>query len=52
MTETTGRTPLVIRSIPDAIAAVPYLLGFHPADSIVVIGFGGPPEQARIVGGR
>ncbi|MFB4317890.1 DUF4192 domain-containing protein [Actinomadura sp. 21ATH] len=41
MTETTHRTPLRIRSIPDAIAAVPYLLGFHPADSMLVIGFGG-----------
>ncbi|MFI0355644.1 DUF4192 domain-containing protein [Actinomadura sp. 9N407] len=48
MTETTGRTPLVIRSIPDAIAAVPYLLGFHPTDSIVVIGFGGPHNTCAV----
>ena len=34
-------TPLVIRSAQDAIAAVPYLLGFHPARSLVVIGFEG-----------
>lgn len=32
-------TPLVIRSAQDAIAAVPYLLGFHPSRSLVVIGF-------------
>jgi hypothetical protein len=34
-------TPLVIRSPEDAIAAVPYLLGFHPSRSLVVIGFEG-----------
>ncbi|WP_141583031.1 DUF4192 domain-containing protein [Actinomadura sp. WMMA1423] len=34
-------TSLVIRSPLDAIAAVPYLLGFHPARSLVVIGFEG-----------
>ncbi|KAB2346359.1 DUF4192 domain-containing protein [Actinomadura rudentiformis] len=36
------KTPLVIRSPQDAIAAVPYLLGFHPADSLVVIAYDGP----------
>ncbi|MGI5207975.1 DUF4192 domain-containing protein [Spirillospora sp. CA-108201] len=34
-------TSLVIRSAQDAIAAVPYLLGFHPSCSLVVIGFEG-----------
>ncbi|TDD80249.1 DUF4192 domain-containing protein [Actinomadura darangshiensis] len=34
-------TPLVIRTAQDAIAAVPYLLGFHPSRSLVVIGFEG-----------
>jgi hypothetical protein len=29
-------TPL--RSLADLVAVVPYLLGFHPADSIVVLG--------------
>ncbi|MFB4311902.1 DUF4192 domain-containing protein [Actinomadura sp. GTD37] len=33
--------PLVIRTAQDAIAAVPYLLGFHPSRSLVVIGFDG-----------
>ncbi|XRQ12799.1 DUF4192 domain-containing protein [Actinomadura welshii] len=33
--------PLVIRSPQDAIAAVPYLLGFHPSRSLVVIGYEG-----------
>ncbi|MFI0370886.1 DUF4192 domain-containing protein [Actinomadura sp. 1N219] len=32
-------TALVIRSAQDAIAAVPYMLGFHPSRSLVVIGF-------------
>ncbi|RKS68648.1 uncharacterized protein DUF4192 [Actinomadura pelletieri DSM 43383] len=35
-------TPLVIRTAEDAIAAVPYLLGFHPSRSLVVIGFDNP----------
>ncbi len=29
-------TPL--RSLADLVAVVPYLLGFHPADSVVVLG--------------
>lgn len=31
-----------LRSGADLIAAVPYLLGFHPADSVVVVGMRGP----------
>lgn len=31
-----------VRSGADLIAAVPYLLGFHPADSLVVVGMRGP----------
>ncbi|NDU76988.1 DUF4192 family protein, partial [Actinomadura sp. DSM 109109] len=34
-------TSLVIRTAQDAIAAVPYLLGFHPSHSLVVLGFQG-----------
>ncbi|TYB38796.1 DUF4192 domain-containing protein [Actinomadura chibensis] len=34
-------TSMVIRTLLDAIAAVPYLLGFHPSRSLVVIGFDG-----------
>jgi hypothetical protein len=48
MTNTTGRIPMVIRSIPDAIAAVPYLLGFHPSESLVVIGYDGPHNMCAI----
>lgn len=36
------RSPLVIGSPQDAIAAVPYLLGFHPETSLVAIGTNGP----------
>ncbi|MDL4775181.1 MULTISPECIES: DUF4192 domain-containing protein [Thermomonosporaceae] len=43
-----GPTPLVIRTAPDAIAAVPYLLGFHPSRSLVVIGFSGPHQTCAI----
>jgi hypothetical protein len=32
---------IVITCPADAVAAVPYLLGFVPADSLVIIGFGG-----------
>ena len=33
---------LQLRSPQDVIAAVPYLLGFHPADSLVAVGADGP----------
>ncbi|GAA2413443.1 hypothetical protein GCM10010191_24030 [Actinomadura vinacea] len=39
---------MVIRSIPDAIAAVPYLLGYHPTDDLVVIGHDGPHNMCAI----
>lgn len=42
MTNSTRPDPLVIRSPEDAVSAVPYLLGFHPEDSLVVVGYGGP----------
>src|SRR4051812_38127714 len=32
---------LAVRSPADLIAAVPYLLGFHPADSVVVVALRG-----------
>ncbi|WP_285496254.1 DUF4192 domain-containing protein [Actinomadura sp. NBRC 104425] len=47
MTNTTVG-PLVIRTPQDAIAAVPYLLGFHPADSLVVVGFDGPHHTCAL----
>jgi hypothetical protein len=36
------RSPMVIRTPHDLISAVPYLLGFHPRDSFVAVGSGGP----------
>jgi hypothetical protein len=48
MTGMPGRIPMVIRNIPDAIAAVPYLLGFHPSDSLIVIAFAGPHGTCAI----
>ncbi len=39
-----GMTPdcsIVVRSPADLIAVTPYLLGFHPADSVVVLGLAG-----------
>ncbi|WP_239116909.1 DUF4192 domain-containing protein [Planotetraspora phitsanulokensis] len=39
-------TPKLVLSSPaDILAAVPYLVGFHPADSLVVIGFTGASLQ-------
>ncbi|MFG1949600.1 DUF4192 domain-containing protein [Micromonospora sp. NPDC048830] len=38
----TDRPRLAVRSPADLIAAVPYLLGFHPADSVVVVALRGP----------
>jgi Domain of unknown function (DUF4192) len=32
----------------DVLAAVPHLLGFHPASSLVVIGAGGPRDRVRV----
>ncbi|MFC6019046.1 DUF4192 domain-containing protein [Plantactinospora solaniradicis] len=37
----TDRATLTVRSTADLLAAVPYLLGFHPADSVVVIAMRG-----------
>ncbi|MFF5172297.1 DUF4192 domain-containing protein [Micromonospora sp. NPDC000089] len=37
----TDRPRLTVRSPADLIAAVPYLLGFHPADSVVVLALRG-----------
>lgn len=43
MTTYTARTPL------DLIALVPYLIGFHPEDSVVLLTFGaGEPFHARV----
>src|SRR5690606_22164516 len=36
-----ARPPIKLRSPADLVAATPYLLGFHPADSVVVVGFRG-----------
>ncbi|MCW2898740.1 MAG: hypothetical protein JWO67_1005 [Streptosporangiaceae bacterium] len=36
------RSPMVIRSPKDVLSAVPYLLGFHPDNSLVAVGSGGP----------
>lgn len=42
MTNSMSPEPMVIRSPEDAVSAVPYLLGFHPERSLVVVGYGGP----------
>ncbi|WP_064744351.1 DUF4192 domain-containing protein [Actinomadura oligospora] len=40
--------PMKIRTPEDVITAVPYLLGFHPRDSLVVAAFDGPRNFAAI----
>ncbi|MCD0451802.1 DUF4192 domain-containing protein [Actinocorallia sp. API 0066] len=43
MDETRGdAAPLVIRGPGELIAAIPYMLGYHPAHSLVAVGVGGP----------
>ncbi|ASU84856.1 DUF4192 domain-containing protein [Nocardiopsis gilva YIM 90087] len=41
------QTTLTIGGPTDVIAAVPYLLGFHPADSIVILGIRSGATQVR-----
>ncbi len=43
------RTPRVRLSSPaDILAVVPHLLGFHPAQSLVVVGAGGPRQRIEL----
>jgi Domain of unknown function (DUF4192) len=39
---------LRLRSPADVVSAVPYLVGFHPSDSVVVLGFGGDGEAYTV----
>lgn len=39
---------LLLSSTEDVLGAVPYLVGFHPADSLVVIGLRGNPPRSRL----
>jgi len=39
---------MVLSSPADLLCAVPYLVGFHPADSLVVTGFTGRPPDGRL----
>jgi uncharacterized protein DUF4192 len=39
---------MVIRGPEDLVSAIPYLIGFHPHDSLVVIGTGGPHGTCAI----
>ena len=43
-----GTTRVRLSSPADVLAAVPHLLGFHPARSLVVIGAGGPRGRIRL----
>ena len=43
-----GMTRVRLSSPADVLAAVPHLLGFHPARSLVVIGAGGPRSRIRL----
>ncbi|MBB5966855.1 DUF4192 domain-containing protein [Planomonospora venezuelensis] len=39
---------LLLASTQDVLGAVPYLLGFHPGDSLIVIGLRGDPPRGRV----
>lgn len=41
-------SPLVIRDAGDLVSAVPYMLGFHPSDSLVAVGCGGPRDSCAL----
>ncbi|MFC4589443.1 DUF4192 domain-containing protein [Sphaerisporangium corydalis] len=40
--------PILLTSPDDILGAVPYLLGFHPADSLVIIAFAGRGVRGRL----
>ncbi|MFO7253288.1 MAG: DUF4192 domain-containing protein [Actinomycetes bacterium] len=39
---------MVLATPADLLCALPYLLGFHPADSLVLAGFAGRPPDGRL----
>ncbi|MBB6472476.1 DUF4192 domain-containing protein [Sphaerisporangium rubeum] len=41
-------SPILLTSPEDILGAVPYLLGFHPADSLVVIAFSGRGSRGEL----
>jgi Domain of unknown function (DUF4192) len=43
-----GSPRVRLTSPADVLAAIPHLLGFHPAQSLVVIGAGGPRDQVEL----
>ncbi|MFD6066270.1 DUF4192 domain-containing protein [Amycolatopsis lurida] len=43
----TGRTKVDLTDPADLLAAIPYLLGFHPEDSVVVFGLRGPGRKQQ-----
>ncbi|UUV33847.1 DUF4192 domain-containing protein [Amycolatopsis roodepoortensis] len=43
----TGRTKVDLTDPADLLAAIPYLLGFHPEDSVVVLGLRGPGRMQQ-----
>lgn len=45
---TTAKRTITARTHEDLIDVVPVMLGFHPADSLVMLTFGGRPFHARI----
>ncbi|MGV9775129.1 DUF4192 domain-containing protein [Streptosporangium sp. NPDC003464] len=42
------RPRLLLGSTEEVLGAVPYLVGFHPADSLIVIGLKGRPSRSRL----
>ncbi|GAA4233376.1 hypothetical protein FHR32_000621 [Streptosporangium album] len=44
----TPQPRLLLGSTEDVLGAVPYLVGFHPADSLIVIGLKGRPPRGRL----
>ncbi|HEY9473887.1 MAG TPA: DUF4192 domain-containing protein, partial [Mycobacteriales bacterium] len=48
LTPHTPRPPLRPRSLTDLVELVPYLLGFHPRDSLVLVALRGPRRRVGV----
>jgi len=48
LTDTTGQQPVKVGSPAEVLAAVPYLIGFHPARSLIVIGARAPRDRIHV----
>ncbi len=48
MTTAPAQPVFTLRNPADIVAAIPYMLGYHPSDVLVVVGVCGPPARAHL----